>query len=504
MTNPLQQAEDANAELLTQRRDRWYPQVHIAARAGWINDPNGLCHFGDRYHVFFQHNPAGVVWGPMHWGHVWSRDLVHWNRAPIALAPSLPEDQDGVFSGSAVVTDDGTLAVLYTGHRVATTAGHDMVEQCQMLATSTDGMTFTKHGVVIESRGRADFRDPKVWRQDQQWHMVVAMSSPQRRGQVWHYSSDDLMHWDEGHLLFEDPDPNVYMVECPDLFRLGDKWVLLYGPMTTARPHGHVGRNGHNCGYVVGDWNGTQFTPLTDFTPMDWGHNFYAPQTMLAPDGRRLLLGWMGSFAHPLACQEDGWCGQLTVPRELRLDDDLRLHSSPIAEFSQLGRPGKDLGPITVEPGQPLTLHRGSNPVEVCLGIDLAASRAEQIGLRIHDNGSGRRTWVGYDDLSERVFVDLSTVSETSGGYRSARLTRPNNDSRDAATRTADELCLRVIIDRGSVEVFADDGRIVLSSFSFPVDSERSVALDTVSGCATLTSVRTRPLAPHWNEPDRG
>ena len=153
MKEQLERAEQGVAALLAERNERWYPTFHIAAKAGWINDPNGLSYFNGRYQVYFQHHPFGTQWGPMHWGHVSSEDLVTWRREPIAMAPSIEADRDGVFSGSAVVGDDGKLYAYYTGHRWRNGINEDEGNlQVQCLATSQDGLTFEKQGVLASKK----------------------------------------------------------------------------------------------------------------------------------------------------------------------------------------------------------------------------------------------------------------------------------------------------------------------------------------------------------------
>lgn len=494
----LERAAAANTALLATRDDRWYPTFHIAAPAGWINDPNGLIHFQGRYHVYFQHHPAGTDWGTMHWGHVSSEDLVTWRREPLALAPSLEADRDGIFSGSAVEDEDGTLAVLYTGHRWNNgTDDSGGVTQVQCLATSEDGVRFTKHGTVIEApQDVLDFRDPKVWRQDGTWWLVAGAQSTDHRGQVRLYRSEDLREWTFATVLFEDPDPSVYMLECPDLFPLGDRWVLTYCPMTTARPAGYAGRNGHNAGYVIGDWApGEQFRTAAEYRPADWGHTYYAPQSFEAPDGRRLQLGWMGGFTLPLASQaEDGWSGQLSVPRELTLGEDLRLRALPVAELATLRDSAGErvLEDADIPSDVTEVLLEDVDACEIELEVDLARTTSEQVALEVQRTASGC-TWVAYDDQSGRVVLDRRTSGGGPGdrGYRSAPFDG------------GDTLRLRVLVDRGSVEVFLGEGEETLSSLAFPADGPRSLALTSVGGVIHVTRLVARRLHPMWETPDR-
>lgn len=475
----LARAEQANAALRLTRDDRWYPSWHIAGAAGWINDPNGVCFFDGEYHVFYQHHPYDTAWGPMHWGHVSSPDLVQWKREPIALAPSFEEDADGVWSGSCVVGDDGRLYAFYTGQRWRNGVNEDEGNiQVQCLAVSDDGRHFDKLGPVVEVDERLwHARDPKVWRMGATWFMIFAVSTLDQRAEVWMYTSDDLTSWRFDRVLYRDPDPSVYMLECPDLFPLGDHWVLLACPMGP-RPKGYAGRNGHNNGYVVGDWSpGHDFVPLTGHQVLDWGHNYYAPTTMETPDGRRLMFGWMGSFLTPIASQaSDGWIGQLAVPRELSLDDDLVLRSTPMREIDQLHEGGESFGAFELAPNEERVILDDAPSAEIRLEVDLARTTADRVGLRIGETPDGSHTFVAFDDLAERVVVDRRLTAHGDKGVRGA----PHRGT---------VLQLRILIDRSSVEVFVDGGRDVVSSLVFAAEGPRRVVLTAESGVVHVTGL---------------
>lgn len=482
----LTRAEESNRALQNQLDPRWYPQFHIAAPAGWINDPNGLCHFDRRYHVFFQHHPASPQWGPMHWGHVTSEDLVTWRREPIALAPSEAYDNDGIWSGSAVVRD-GRLEVFYTGNRWRNGVdGDGGLIQSQCRATSADGIHFTKRGVVVPAvEGLDNVRDPKVWWDGERWLMIFGVESADHRGQVWLYASEDLEAWTSQGVLYEDPDPGVYMLECPDLFPLGDRWVLIYGPMTHDRPRGLTRRNGHNVTHLIGDFDGRVFTAQTEPAPLDWGHHYYAPQTMVSPDGRRLMIGWLGEFAKPLASQTaDAWSGQLGVPRELSLDENGHLRSRPVAELVGLREHSEDAGAFALGLNEDRVLIDDAGPVEIELEVDLAAGDAERVELRVHDTGA-MATTVAYDDLTQTLALDLGSRGLQGRGVRYAPF-------------AGEALALRVFVDQGSVEVFAADGAVSLSSLSFPSAGPRAVALGTVGGAASIRRCVVHRLRSGW------
>ena len=468
---------------------RWYPQVHLAPAAGWINDPNSISYFKGRYHAFFQHHPYSAQWGPMHWGHFSSEDLVTWKREPIALAPSEEYDLDGVWSGCAL-EHQGKLYVFYTGNRWAN--GKDDGDgsiQRQCLAVSSDGQTFIKHGPVIESpQGISNFRDPKVWKQGEKWWLVIGVETPERRGQVWLYSSADLSTWDFDRVIYEDPDSDAFMIECPDFFEVDGKWVLVYSPMTSVRRQGYNQRNGHSTGYAVGNWTpGGDFEVLKSFAQFDFGHNFYATQSMHSPDNRRLMFGWMGGFTLPLASQaEDGWSGQLATPREVSLSKDLEIIATPIPEFKGLREDTVDKGTFTVDTDSTVELASDLPVGEIELTVDLDKTTSEQVSLLVQQTSTDRYTEVAYDSLSNRVILDRGKSGSTDRGYRSAPYVGGS------------QLKLRVIIDRGSLEVFMNDGRYSLSSLAFPAEGKRGVSIASVGGVIAVSDLKIHSLKSIW------
>ena len=465
-------------EPITCSNQRWYPSFHVAAPGGWINDPNGLSFFNARYHAFYQHHPYSPQWGPMHWGHASSEDLAHWTNEPIALAPgeSGDDDADGIWSGSAI-EHEGKLFAFYTGNRwVNGQDDGDGKYQAQMLATSSDGIHFEKYGTVVPAVA-ADARDPKVFEHDGRFYMTIG-ADVDGRGQVLLYSSADLYTWEEEGTLFEDPDPNVFMIECPDFFPLGDKWVLVYGPMVKQPVRtGYFLRNGHNAGYVVGDWSpGERFVPDTSYRPADWGHHFYAPQSFTAPDGRRIMIGWMGEFAHALASQEDGWSGQLAVPRELSLNDDLTISSSPAREIStRFGEPNTESHALQANE----KIEAGSfGPAMITVRIDtekevpLQVPTCEQVELEF-TQGNQAPTRLVLDTQALRAHFIYGAGNGAGRGYRSAPWT-PGEQ-------------LVILVDQGSFEIFIGDGTNTLSSLDQSGEGARSLAVTAVNGPADVT-----------------
>jgi len=481
----LQRAEAAVSSLLESRRDRWYPTFHIAPVAGWINDPNGLVFHDGRYHVYFQHNPYGSVWDTIHWGHVSSADLVHWSREPIAIAPSIEGEADGVFSGSATVDDEGRIVVLYTGHEWNDRDDFSKGGRArQILASSVDGERFTKHGVVIEQpEGIRQIRDPKVWREGALWHLVIGAEAADGRGEVWLYTSADLVEWTREGTLYRSPDEHVVMLECPDFFPLGDRWVLVVSPMGL-RPDGHRFRNLNDSGYVVGTWApGQPFVVEHEFRPLDGGANFYAPQSFEAPDGRRILIGWMGTFQNTLASQpEDGFAGQHTILRELSLTDAGLVAERPIAETAALHRDAVDFGAFELGADEHRVLLEDAPALDVEVVFDLDRTTAERFGFAVAKTPSGRETMVAVDAQTQHLVVDRRHGAGE-GGYRAVPVP------------ASGELSLRILVDRSSVEVFIGDGVEAVSSLIFPDAGPRALELFAECGGASVTRLVVHRMA---------
>ena len=297
-------------------------QAHFEPNAGWINDPNGLIFFQGRYHAFFQHYPHAPHWGPMHWGHAVSEDLLHWELLPIALAPDQPyEDLYGCFSGSAVERE-GRLWVIYTAVSKA-------LGQTQCVAWSDDGIHFEKFsGNPVIPRSpvdpeNKDFRDPKVIPYEDGYLLVVG-AGVAGQASVELFRSPDLLTWEYVGPLFQTRDMGP-VCECPDFFPLGDRWVLCFSRMDDRRVQ-----------FVTGSFDGARFTPET-FSQPEQGPDFYAAQSFPAPDGRRLCLGWMYSWERQVP-EDAHRAGALTLPRQLTLDARGRVRMAPVAEAAPLLR----------------------------------------------------------------------------------------------------------------------------------------------------------------------
>lgn len=479
MKNALAQADHAVEALRAQRQDDYYPQFHLAAAAGWINDPNGLVYINGVYHAFYQHHPYDQNWGPMHWGHATSRDLAHWQHQPIALAPGESYDKDGCFSGCAV-NDNGVLTLLYTGHVWLGKEGDDdQVREVQCLATSEDGVNFVKHGpVLLPPEGIQHFRDPKVWRAADRWWMVVG-AKENGLGQARLYRSNDLRDWQFDRVLAGAQSPHQgYMWECPDFFPLGEKQVLLFSPQgLTAQ--GYRNRNRFQSGYLLGHWRPDEdFSVTQSFCELDGGHDFYAPQTFTAADGRRMLFAWMDMWESPMPSKPHGWAGALTLPRELTLSCEGNVLMNPARELTALRGEQQSFDAVSVR-NQRQVLTDGEQ--ELALTLSVAASDAERYGIVI---GTAARLYV--DNQTHRLVLERFSEDPGLCGCRSVPLPE------------ADILSLRVFIDRSSLEVFVNHGEACLTSRIYPTDGQRSVTLFAEGGLAQFGAAQAWELESIW------
>ena len=295
-------------------------EYHFEPQFGWMNDPNGVCQFGGKYHAFFQHNPFAPVWDQMYWGHAVSEDLIHWEQTANALHPDMYyENSGGCFSGSAI-EKDGKLYLFYT-------SVSEELKQTQSVAVSRDGLHFEKYRnnpVLLhdDTRDDGNFRDPKVLKYGDRYYMVTG-ACLNDVGRILLFTSEDLLRWEFVTVLFESADFGGTL-ECPDLFPLDGKWVLMFSAMkpTVAATV-----------FVIGEFDGRSFAP-ENLCYSEIGRDFYAPQTFCDGEGRRIMHGWYYHWGKELPAGAQT-AGALAVPRELHIKDG-RIVNYPVAEARHL------------------------------------------------------------------------------------------------------------------------------------------------------------------------
>lgn len=484
----LKEANEAVKARQQSLNKRYRLGYHIMAPANWINDPNGLVYYKGEYHVFYQHHPFNEHWGPMYWGHVKSKDLVHWEHLPIALAPGDGYDLDGCFSGSAV-DDNGTLTLIYTGHNWIDQQ-KDLYKQNQSIAISHDGMNFEKvaeNPVIQEAPADSSkhFRDPKVWKHEDTWYMVVGNSTKENKGRVLLYESKNLREWTYKGVLAEADEKLGFMWECPDFFELDGKHVLMFSPQGI-EAEGDNYQNLFQTGYMVGtyDYETNEFQH-GEFHELDKGHDFYAVQTFLDGKGRRIAIGWMDMWESEMPTKEDGWAGALTLPRELFLNKEGKVIMKPVEELKLLRKEKLSASFDRIQNESIRTDVKGDL---LELNVTFRLKDAKQFGLKVRTNEPGtEETVIGYNVNEEKLFLNRDKSGKGVRGIRKQKLALKNK-----------KLSLRLFVDRSSVEVFANDGEEVMTSRIYPNEESLGVELFALEGEVEIVEFEAWKLKDIW------
>ena len=469
--------------------ERYRLGYHIMAPANWINDPNGLIQYKEEYHVFYQHHPYDENWGPMHWGHVKSKDCIHWKHCPIALAPGDEFDKGGCFSGSAV-DNNGELTLIYTGHNYIDKE-KDTFYETQNIAVSKDGITFEKYEnnpviAVPPEDSIHHFRDPKVWKHEDKWYMVVGNSTKDKIGRVILYSSLDLRKWDYVGTLATSKGELGYMWECPDFFKLGNKYVLSFSPQGIEKKDGKY-PNLFQTGYIVGDYDydKNEFKHGT-FNEFDNGHDFYAVQTFLDDKGRRIAIGWMDMWESDMPTKQDGWCGALTMPRELTLSNDNKIKMNPIEE-AELLREENILSKenMSISGNNSFKFATDEKMLEINVIFDASQTDSEEFGIKI--KGSSEEELVlKYDTVISKLTMDCSKYGKDKDSTRKVDLAKNSKVS------------LRVFLDRSSIEVFINYGEAVMTSRIYPKENIENIEFFTKNSEVEIQSLKAWKLKEAW------
>lgn len=487
----VERAMEAIRQAQKERGDaQWRPAYHVAARAGWINDPNGFCFYDGQYHLFYQYHPFSAQWGPMHWGHAASPDLVHWNHLPIALAPGEPYDKDGCFSGSAL-EKDGKLYLLYTGHvdlPPGNSRGQDRIET-QNLAVSEDGVHFEKYAgnPVISYPASGDIhqghmRDPKMWRREGRYYCVIgSRKASAEHGQALLYTSEDLIDWKFVSVMASSDGDLGFMWECPDFTQIGETGLLLFSPQGV-EPQGRKYLNLHQSGYAAGTLNyGTGVFCREPFELLDYGFDFYAPQSMIDDKGRCVMIAWMDMWKSEMPEQKNGWAGMMTIPRALSVENG-KVIAAPPEELKHLR-----VGRITREDvavGEATRLDGVAGDVyEMDLTLDLSGADGCELSFRVSKT---QRTTLRYDKSSRILSLnrDLSSVG-------------PKGERQAAVSLEDCLLKLRIFMDRSSIEVFAQGGRRTMSARIYPGKDATGV-LFAAEGEMRIRRLDFYPLKQIW------
>lgn len=453
---------EETAEKVIKKEER--PDFHLSVRTGWLNDPNGFSYYRGEYHLFYQYYPYESKWGSMHWGHAVSKDLLHWEYLPAALAPDEKYDKDGCFSGSAVVLPDGRHLLMYTGvvkEHQADDVFCDVQTQCLAVG---DGVDYEKYGMnpVLDWRdlpkgaSRYDFRDPKMWQEKDGTYYCVAGNRPaDGSGQILLYMSKDGFKWEFKSILAANHNRFGKMWECPDFFELDGTWVLLTSPQDIL-PKGFEYHNGNGTLCLIGDYDRETYTfKEKKDQAVDYGIDFYAPQTVLSPDGRRIMIGWMQNWdACNLRSPEEPWFGQMSIPRELSVKNG-RLYQWPVRELDGMRSNKTEHRNISFSGTISLEGVKGRRvDMELALRPGDEENLYQKFAVRFAQNEQYQTS------LSFRPRESILKVDRKFSGSRRAII----HQRRCLVNSTGGRIKMRIILDRFSVEVFVNDGEHVLTA----------------------------------------
>jgi fructan beta-fructosidase len=441
--------------------ETYRPQFHFSPEYGWMNDPNGMVYLDGEYHLFYQYNPYGSMWGNMHWGHAVSTDMVSWTYLPVAIAP---DSLGSIFSGSAVVDVNNTAG--FGKNAIVAIFTSNGKTQRQSIAYSTDkGRTFTKYSgnPVLPNPGISDFRDPKVSWNDvsKQWVMILATKQT-----VSFYGSHNLKEWTKLSEFGNGIGAHTGVWECPDLFPLTyqgtTKWVLT----VSINPGGPNG--GSATQYFIGSFDGIIFK--ADALPyplwIDYGRDNYAGVTwsnIPKQDGRRLFLGWMSNWDYGTSVPTINFRSANTVPRELTLKSNgehLILNSFPVKEINSLRSNARKIPTMVVDKessiAEILPKNKGTYEIE----MNLKPENSTSFGFELK-NSKNEELKFTFDLKTKKLSIDRDKSGKTD--FKSNF-----KDGTSAPLVVKDSYNVRLLIDKASAEIFINNGEIAMTSLFFP------------------------------------
>ncbi|WP_299153433.1 glycoside hydrolase family 32 protein [uncultured Christiangramia sp.] len=483
------QNSDETSEEITQTEgeensdEAYRPNFHFTPEKNWMNDPNGMFYLDGTYHLYFQYYPDDNVWGPMHWGHATSKDMITWEEQEIAL---FPDEKGYIFSGSAVVDKDNTsgfgedgktpVVAIFTYHEPKGAEKGEKDYQSQAIAYSLDkGMTWTKYkgNPVLPNPGIENFRDPKVtWdKEHKQWLMALATTE-----KTLFYTSQDLKEWKKVSEFGQGIGAHDGVWECPDFFPMqvegtGEtKWVLIQ----SLNPGGYNGGSGTQ--YFVGDFDGTTFTPEENMTNLeekhdywiDFGRDNYAGVTWAnvpEEDGRKLFLGWMSNWLYAQEVPTETWRSAMTIARELKLikeDGQYLVTSQPVEELQKFR--GEVVKKSALSANKDLVLIDTS-------AIDLSKAEVKFSMSGLEENGNyhftlsneqGEKFVVNYDHSKQKFSMDRSKagINDFSDKFSGTPSTAPR-------ITASNSMEVHMLLDKTSMELFIDNGKTVITEIFF-------------------------------------
>ena len=500
----------------TSNTDYYRPEYHHTPLYGWMNDANGLVYKDGEYHLYFQYNPYGSKWGNMHWGHSVSKDLVHWQH----LDPAIARDTLGhIFSGSTVIDKNNSAGYGKDAMIAFYTSASDEHGQIQCMAYSNDnGRTYTKYEknpILTPFDGLKDFRDPKVfWYEPaQKWYMIVSADKNMR-----FYSSTDLKQWEYLSQFGEGYGVQPNQFECPDFIQLpvdgnkdNMKWVMIVN-INPGCPFG-----GSATEYFIGDFDGKEFKCDTDKSVTKWldfGKDHYATVCFSNTGDRIIAVPWMSNWQYANVTPIRQYRGANALPRELSLytkNGEIYMAANVVKETEALRKSTRNVESLSVE-GETVidSITDGLNS-GVELEMDIVPGKAQTVGFDIM-NAKGEKTKIYLDLKAGRAVMDRTESGLIAFGEKAEPHFKENHDRRKTesinyindfalGTWAPLSLCegksyhLNVFVDKCSVELFVDGGRIAMTNLVFPTEVYNSLRFYTEGGKAEVKNLSIHKLA---------
>ncbi len=448
-------------------REQHRPQVHFSPKESWMNDPNGMVYLNGTWHLFYQYYPDSTVWGPMHWGHAVSKNLVQWEHQPIAL---YPDSLGYIFSGSCVVDSNNTsgfgkngivpLVAIFTHHDTTGEKAGTSTFQYQSIAYSLDkGNTWTKYAAnpVLKNPSIRDFRDPKVmwYAPAKKWIMTLAT-----KDRVTFYSSPDFKTWNKESEFGATIGAHGGVWECPDLFSMEHDGKQIWVLLVSINPGGPNG--GSATQYFTGDFNGKTFTPRDTGTKwIDYGTDNYAGVTWSNTGNRKIFMGWMSNWQYAMVVPTEKWRSAMTVPRELgieKVDEEYFVSSKPIVELQALKTEEKLLENIDAAS---FDLSEITGALSGGANLKVTVDTAKSFSLILF-NDKGEELAAGFDKATNTYFIDRTKAGKNDFEKGFAK----KHFAPRISIKTSTEITF--VIDDASIEMFADDGLTVMTDIFFP------------------------------------
>ena len=499
----------------TSNTDYYRLEYHHTPPYGWMNDANGLVYKDGEYHLYFQYNPYGSKWGNMHWGHSVSKDLVHWQH----LDPAIARDTLGhIFSGSTVIDKNNSAGYGKDAMIAFYTSASDEHGQIQCMAYSNDnGRTYTKYEnnpILTPFDGLKDFRDPKVfWYEPaQKWYMIVSADKNMR-----FYSSTDLKQWESLSQFGEGYGVQPNQFECPDFIQLpvdgnkdNMKWVMIVN-INPGCPFG-----GSATEYFIGDFDGKEFKCDTDKSVTKWldfGKDHYATVCFSNTGDRIIAVPWMSNWQYANVTPIRQYRGANALPRELSLytkNGEIYIAANVVKATEALRKSTRNIESLSVE-GETVidSITDGLNS-GVELEMDIVPGKAQTVGFEIM-NAKGEKTKIYLDLKSGRAVMDRTESGLIAFGEKAEPHFKENHDRRKTesinyindfalGTWAPLSLCegksyhLNVFVDKCSVELFVDGGRIAMTNLVFPTEVYNSLRFYTEGGKAEVKNLSIHKL----------